>query len=44
MEKDIKEFRNSCIARSLGLKYLPLEDKYTFALPTPKYKFNIIGS
>lgn len=44
MEKHGKEFRNSNFARLPGLKYLPPEDKYMFALPSPKYKFNIIGS
>ncbi len=44
MEKQDKEFRNSSFARLSGLKYLPPEDKYIFALPTPKYKFNIIGT
>lgn len=43
MEKKGKEFRNSYFAR-LPVKYLPLEDKYIFALPSPKYKFNIIGT
>ena len=42
MVKYGKEFRNSLFARSPGLKYLPPEDKYIFALPTPKFKFNII--
>ena len=44
MEKQGKEFRNSYFARLPGLKYLPPEDKYIFALPSPKYKFNIIGT
>ena len=44
MEKQGKEFRNSYFARLKGLKYLPPEDKYIFALPSPKYKFNIIGT
>lgn len=44
MEKQDKEFRNSSFARLSGLKYLPPEDKYIFALPSPKYKFNIIGT
>jgi predicted dehydrogenase len=43
-EKQDKEFRNSYFARLPGLKYLPPEDKYIFALPSPKYKFNIIGT
>jgi len=44
MEKQGKEFRNSNFARLPGLKYLPPEDEYIFALPSPKYKFNIIGT
>ena len=44
MEKQGKEFRNSYFARLPGLKYLPPEDKYISALPSPKYKFNIIGT
>ena len=43
MEKQGKEFRNSYFAR-LPVKYLPPEDKYIFAPPSPKYKFNIIGT
>ncbi len=43
MEKQGKEFRNSYFARLAG-KYLPPEDKYNFSLPSPKYKFNIIGT
>ncbi|MHA1703152.1 MAG: Gfo/Idh/MocA family protein [Promethearchaeota archaeon] len=44
MEKQGKEFRNCYFARLPGLKYLPPEDEYIFALPSPKYKFNIIGT
>jgi len=44
MVKNGKEFRNNYFSRLLGLKYLPSGDKYIFALPNPKYKFNIIGS
>jgi predicted dehydrogenase len=44
VEKKGKEFRNIYFSRSPGLKYLPPEDKYLFSLPTPKYKFNIIGT
>ncbi|TFF98597.1 MAG: Gfo/Idh/MocA family oxidoreductase [Promethearchaeota archaeon] len=44
MVKHGKEFRNNYFSRLLGLKYLPSSDKYIFALPNPKYKFNIIGS
>jgi len=44
MVKQGKEFRNSNFARMRGVKYLPPEDRYIFALPNPKYKFNIIGS
>ena len=44
MEKQGKEFRNSYFARLKGIKYLPPEDQYIFALPSPKYKFNIIGT
>ncbi|MHA1671505.1 MAG: Gfo/Idh/MocA family protein [Promethearchaeota archaeon] len=39
-----KEFRNSYFARLPGLKYLSPEDRYIFALPSPKHRFNIIGS
>lgn len=44
MGKQRKEFSNRFFARSRGLKYLPPEDKYIFAIPSPKYKFNIIGT
>ena len=44
MVKHSKEFRNNYFSRLPGLKYLPSGDKYIFALPNPKYKFNIIGS
>ena len=43
MKKQGKEFRSSYFAR-LPVKYLPPEDKYIFAPPNPKYKFNIIGT
>ena len=43
MVKKGKEFRSSYFAR-LPVKYLPPEDKYIFSLPSPKYKFNIIGT
>ncbi|NVM43358.1 MAG: Gfo/Idh/MocA family oxidoreductase [Candidatus Lokiarchaeota archaeon] len=43
MEKKDKEFRSSHFAR-LPVKYLPPEDKYIFAPPNPKYKFNLIGT
>ena len=43
VEKKGKEFHSSHFAR-LPVKYLPPEDKYIFAPPSPKYKFNIIGT
>ena len=44
MVKHGKEFRNSNFARFKGVGYLPPEDRYLFALDTPKYKFNLIGT
>jgi len=44
MVKHSKEFRNSYFSRLPGLKSIPPDDKYIFALAKPKYKFNIIGS
>jgi myo-inositol 2-dehydrogenase/D-chiro-inositol 1-dehydrogenase len=38
-----KEFRSLMLARNPAYSYLPEKDRYLFALPSPKYRINIIG-
>lgn len=39
-----KEIRPRSFARHPRFNYLPDEDRYLFALPEPKYRFNVIGA
>jgi myo-inositol 2-dehydrogenase / D-chiro-inositol 1-dehydrogenase len=39
-----KEIRSRALSRDPQFSYLPDEDRYLLAAPTPKYRFNVIGT